>query len=159
MNGGDEVFENDPSIEDPDPVWRRVRVDMCTYDHNAGVVRPTSQCFQYSQDRATGKKHPMSVALGKDITPEQALEGHPPELKLVGWTAGHVRSLNLGVCPDPQPEAVAHGLVFTLETDATGKQKTKLSDPVRKALTTSAKWVMPLTPEQVEVVRQRTTAT
>jgi len=120
MTDGEVVFEDDPSIETEDPVWRRIPPGWWTFDHNEGRVRPTSKCFQYSKNKETGKKHPMSVTLGQGLTPEAALAGQPEGFKLVGWIAGHLRNLELGVCRDDKPDIIAHGLVFTLQLDAGG---------------------------------------
>ena len=64
MSNGEIVYDDDPSIEAGDPVWRRIPPGEWTFDHNEGRVRPTSKNFQYSRkDKETGKRHPMSVTL------------------------------------------------------------------------------------------------
>lgn len=156
MTDEEVVFEDDPSIETDDPIWRRISPGRWTFDHNEGRVRPMSGLFQYSRDKKTGKKHPMSVTLGKGLTPDAAVAGHGAGIKLVAWNAGYLRGLALGVCPDGQPDAVAHGLVFTLELDSAGDRKTSISSPVREALSLSAEWLIPLSPEEIEEARLRT---
>ena len=156
MSDGEVVYEDDSSVEPADPVWRRIPQGWWTFDHNEGRVRPTSKNFQYSRNKETGKKHPMSVTLGKGLTPDAALAGQPVGFKLVGWTAGHLRSLELGVCPDERPDIVAHGLVFTLQQDNAGNRRPNISDSVRDKLSTSAHWVIELTPEEIDEAQRRT---
>jgi hypothetical protein len=152
------IFNDDPSISNDDPVWRRIPPGWWTYDHNEGRVRPTSKNFQYSRDKTTGRKHPMSVTLGKGVEPAAALEGQPAGFKLVGWSAGHLRGHELGVCRNDQPQVLAHGLVFTLQTDDAGKRRTNLSDSVREKLSRSADWLIELTAKEVDEARRRTAA-
>jgi hypothetical protein len=156
MSNGDQIFTDDLTIENGDPVWRRIPPGWWTFDHNEGRVRPTSKNFQYSKDKESGRRHPMSITLGRDLTPDSALAGHPTGFKLVGWNAWHLRTLELGVCRDETPEAVAHGLVFTLQQDAGGNRKSNISDSVRDRLSQSAEWVVALTPEEIEEARRRT---
>jgi len=153
MNGV--VYQDDPSISAGDPVWRRIPSGQWTYDHNEGRVRPSSQNFQYTTNKETGEKEPVSITLGQGLAPEAALDGHPG-FKLVGWTAGHLRWLELGVCHDEQPDAVAHGLMFTLQEDPPGTRKTKISNPVRDRLSKTAEWVIPLSAEEIEALRLST---
>jgi hypothetical protein len=87
---------------------------------------------------------------------EQALAGHSPGFRLVGWTAGSLRSLELGVCPDERPGIVGHGLVFTLQNDNEGHRKTNFSDSVKDRLALSAAWVVGPTPQEIEEARLRT---
>ena len=156
MTDGEVAFEDDPSIETDDPVWRRIPPGWWTFDHNEGRVRPTSKCFQYSKNKETGKKHPMSVTLGQGLTPDAALAGQPEGFKLVGWIAGHLRHLELGVCRDDRPEIIAHGLVFTLQLDGAGQRRNNISDSVRDRLSASAQWLIPLSPQEIEQARLRT---
>lgn len=156
MSDGELVYQDDPSIEAGDPVWRRIPPGWWTFDHNEGRVRPTSKNFQYSKDKETGKRHPMSVTLGRGLTPDAAMVGQPVGFKLVGWTTGHVRSLELGVCREDRPGIVGHGLVFTLQQDAQGNRKNSISDSVKDRLAASAQWIIELTPEEVEEARRRT---
>lgn len=156
MTDGEVAFADDLSVKADDPVWRRIPPGWWTYNHNEGRVRPTSKCFQYSTNRETGKKHPMSVTLGNGLTPNAALAGQPEGFKLVGWAAGHLRSLELGVCRDEKPDIIAHGLVFTLQQDSTGQRRPNISDSVRDKLSISAQWLITLLPEQIEEARLRT---
>ena len=99
----------------------------------------------------------MSVALGSELkNPSKALEGRPVGFKLVGWTAGFVRSLKLGVCRDPDPQTPAHGLVFTTETDENGVPKNEIPKRARSRLAEAAEWVIGLTDGEVEAARRRT---
>ncbi|MDO8629059.1 MAG: hypothetical protein Q7R41_01075 [Phycisphaerales bacterium] len=158
MSDGEIVYDDDPSVETGDPVWRRIPPGWWTFDHNEGRVRPTSKNFQYSKDKKTGKRHPMSVTLGKDLAPDAALAGQPAGFKLIGWTADHLRNLELGVCRDERPDIVAHGLVFTLQLDGTGKRRANISDSVRDRLAASGQCVIELTPSEIEKTRLRTAA-
>jgi hypothetical protein len=157
MSNGVAVYEDDPSVESDDPIWRRIPPGWWTYDHNEGRVRPTSYNFQYSKkNKETGHRHPMSVTLGKDLTADAALAGQAPGFKLVGWKAAHLRNLELGICADEQPAAVAHGLVFTLQRDSAGNRKENIPESVRGRLSSSAEWVVGLTDAEIEEARQRT---
>lgn len=158
MSDGEIVYDDDPSVEAGDPVWRRIPPGWWTFDHNEGRVRPTSQNFQYSRDKETRKQHPMSVTLGRGLAPAVALAGQRAGFKLVGWTAHHLRHLELGVCRDERTDIVAHGLVFTLQLDLAGKRKPNISHPVRDRLAASAQWVIELTPGEIEEARLRTAA-
>lgn len=158
MNDDEVVYNDDPSVGNDDPVWRRIPPGRWIYDHNENRVRPSSGNFEYSRDKGTGKKDPMSVTLGKDREPAVALAGNLVGFKLVGWSAGHLRGHVLGVCPDNQPDAAAHGLVFTLQVDDKGKRRTDISKPVQDKLSRSAEWVVGLTAEEIEETRRRTSA-
>lgn len=155
--GGDVAYKDDTSIEAGDPVWRRVSPGQWTYNHNRGRVQPKSGLFQYNRHPVTGEKHPMSVTLGRGLNPEAAIAGKAAGTKLVGWNAGFIRSLDLGICQDEQPGEIAHGLVFTLIKDSTGKQKTAISSAVQTRLAGAAQWILGLSAEEVEEARLRTT--
>ena len=92
-DGGEVVYEDDPSIEAGDPIWRRISPGQWTYNHNKGQVQPMSGLFQYNKHPVTGQKHPMSITLGKGLTPDAAIAGKPAGTKLVGWSAEYIRSL------------------------------------------------------------------
>ena len=74
---------------------------------------------------------------------------------MVGWTAGQVRTRELGVCSDPLPKSPAHGLVFTLQIDSDGRRKEEIPDSVGRWLETAA-WIIGLTSEEIEHARRRT---
>lgn len=158
MTDGEAVYEDDASIEAGDAIWRRISAGEWTYDHNKRRVRPKSGLFQYNKHPVTGRKHPMSITLAKGISPAAAIAGKPAGTRLLGWTAGYVRSLTLGVCRDEKPGAINHGLVFTLEKDAEGKVKTSISGAVRDKLSDNAEWVIPLSADEIEAARLRTMA-
>ena len=101
-------------------------------------------------------KHPMSVTLGRGLTPDAALAGQSEGFKLVGWIACHLRILELGVCRDDKPDIIAHGLVFTLQVDGAGHRRNNISDSVRDRLSVSAQWLILLSPEEIEEARLRT---
>jgi hypothetical protein len=159
MTDGTVVFEDDPSIEDADPVWRRIPPGWWTYDHNEGRVRPSSGNFQYSpRDEVTGKKDPMSVTLGKGLTPDVAIAGQNPGFTVVEWNAGYLRGQRLGIRPGPLPDVTAHGLVFSMQQDSKGNRQTSISGPVQKALAAAATWAIPPSAEEIEQARLRTAA-
>lgn len=81
--GGEVVFQDDASIEAGDPIWRRVSPGQWTFNHNKGQIQPKSGLFQYNKHPETRQKHPMSVALGKGITPDAAIAGKQAGTKLV----------------------------------------------------------------------------
>lgn len=84
-DGGEVVYKDDASIEAGDPIWRRISPGQWTYNHNKGQVQPMSGLFQYNKHPVTGQKHPMSITLGKGITPDAAtLVNRPARNSLVG---------------------------------------------------------------------------
>jgi len=155
-DGAEIVYEDDASIEAGDPIWRRVSAGQWTYNHNRGQVQPKSGLFQYNKHPVTGQKHPVSITLGKGLAPAAAIAGKPAGTKLVGWSAGFIRSLTLGICPHDLDGEVAHGLVFTLLKGANGKPKTTISSSVQGKLADEAAWVIGLSPEEIEEARVRT---
>ena len=155
-DGGEVVYEDDASIEPGDPIWRRVSPDQWTYNHNKGQVQPKSGLFQYNKHPVTGQKHPMSITLGKGLTPDAAVVGKPAGTKLIGWRAEYVRSLALGICPHEQPGEIGHGLVFTLARDSAGNPKTSISGSIQTKLSEAAEWLIGLSAEEVEAARLRT---
>jgi hypothetical protein len=155
-DGGEVVYEDDVSIQAGDPIWRRVSPGQWTYNHNRGQVQPKSGLFQYNKHPVTQQKHPMSITLGKGLTPGAAIAGKQAGTKLVGWNAAFIRSLKLGIRPDEQPDEINHGLVFTLLKDSSGKQKTTISGSVQSKLAEAAKWIIELSPEEIEEARRRT---
>jgi len=157
-DGGQVVYEDDPSINTDEPIWRRVSPRQWTFNHNKGRVQPMSGLFQYNKDPATGQKHPISVTLGKGTTPDAAIAGKAGGTKLVGWRAGYLRSLVLGICRDEQPAEINHGLVFMLARDSAGRQKTSVPGSVRTKLAEAAEWIIALNPDEIEEARLRTTA-
>lgn len=157
-DGAEVVYEDDALIQDGDPIWRRVSSGQWTYNHNRGQVQPKSGLFQYNKHPVTGKKHPVSITLGKGLTPEAAIAGKPVGTKLVGWNAGFIRTLALGICSNDQDGEISHGLVFTLLKDTAGKPKTNISGSVQGKLAESAVWIIGLSPEEIEEARLRTDA-
>ena len=157
-DGGEVVYEDDASIEASDPIWRRISAGQWTYNHNKGQVQPRSGLFQYNKHPVTGQKHPMSITLGKGLTPDAAIAGKPAGTKLVSWKAGYIRSLALGICSDEQPGELGHGLVFTLAKDSAGKPKTSISGSVQTKLSEAAAWIIGLSGDEIDAARTRTTA-
>ena len=97
------------------------------------------------------------MTLGRGLNPQAAIDGQGEGFTLVGWSAGYVRGLELGLCRDDQLDAIAHGLMFNLQTDATGNRKNSIAESVRTTLSINAEWVIPLSAEEIEVARLRTT--
>jgi hypothetical protein len=143
---------DDPTIEDAHPLWRRIPPGRWTYDHNLGRARPNSDCFRYSPaDPHTGIRHPMSVVLGAEVESVEAALGGHADFKLVSFTAARARQLALGAARDPQPDLQAHALVFARAGD-------DIPRFARNRLAEEATWVTELTPAEVEEARQRTSA-
>ena len=59
--------------------------------------------------------------------------------------------------PEVAPDALAHGLVFTLEVGPAGKRRINIPKPVQKELSHAAQWLTPLSAEEIEAARIRTT--
>lgn len=145
-------YNDDPSIADGHPLWRRIPPGRWTYDHNLGRLRPTSDCFRYSpEDPETGERDPMSVILGAEIaSTDDALAGHAA-FKLVTFAAGRARQLELGVCRDPLPTMEAHALVFA-------PTKSDIPTSARRRLAEEAGWVIAPSGDEVEEAKKRTSS-
>ena len=154
MTDAEVVFEDDPSVEADDPVWRRIPPGWWTFDHNEGRVRPTSQCFQYSRNKETGQRHPMSVTLGKGLTPIAALAGQSQGFKLVGWTTVIFGVLNWVSVQTKSP--TSSRTVWSSPCNKTAPGIDGPTFPVRDRLSTSAQWLIQLSPEEIEQARLRT---
>lgn len=141
---------DDPTIQDGDPIWRRIPPGRWTYDHNLGRVRPNSDCFRYSRNALTGNREPMSVVLGAEVASVEAALGGHANFKLAAFVAGRARQLELGMCRDPLPDMAAHALVFAGD-------RPDIPTPVRSRLAQEATWVIELSQDEVEEARGRTT--
>ncbi|MEX2661107.1 MAG: hypothetical protein WD227_04215 [Vicinamibacterales bacterium] len=94
----------------------------------------------------------MSVALATQLESVDAvLVGHPA-FKVVSFTAGRVRELDLGVCRDPLPAFEAHALVF-----ASRPQSGDIPQKTRRLLAADADWVTDFTLEELAEAKARTT--
>ena len=106
--------EDDPSIGDAAPLWRRIPPAWVVNDENLGRLRPTSQAFQNRDESES-----FSVFLGDMITgrgdgPEAILAGHDGYL-VAAITAGLARDCQQRVSHDPTEEDDAHGHVSGLK--------------------------------------------
>ena len=106
--------EDDPSIGDAAPLWRRIHPNWVLYDENLGRQRPTSQAFQ----NQVGSES-FSVFLGDMITgrgdgPDAILAGHDG-YHVAAVTAGLARHYRQRVSHDPTAEEDAHGQVSGLK--------------------------------------------
>jgi len=103
-------YDDDPTIEDSEEVWRRIPEWHCVPDENRGGLRPSSAAFKNDPDES-----PMSVFLETVMKesgrpPEEALQGHE-NFALCSLSVGILRELKQSVVRDPLPEEPAHGLV------------------------------------------------
>jgi hypothetical protein len=92
----------------------------------------------------------MSVALGKEVEggADTVLSGHE-DFRLVGFTAGLARGLELGVSRDPNPDPW-HALVFSLHG------QDDIPKIARHRLADAAEWVVVPSEAEVEEARNRT---
>lgn len=100
---------DDPSILDPDPLWRRIHPLQVVPDGRGGS-RVSSAAMTDSSD-GTG----MSVTLGREaqaagVTPALALSRHPG-LGLASLLAGECRRQSQILARDPTPDDPHHALV------------------------------------------------
>ena len=131
MDGRMSEYKDDPTIANPDELWRRIPPQWFVPDQNLGGMRPTSQAFQ---DHPNGT--PMSVLLAVDLlasggNSDTALSGHAG-FALASVTAGLCRECSQKVARDPTPKEPAHGVVVGNKTNS-----------VRKRLAREARWVVP----------------
>lgn len=125
------LYQDDPTIADADPLWRRIHPKHFVRDENLQQWRPSSAAFTDSSDGS-----PMSVVLGQEVfaadrRPESVLFGHEDHA-LASFTTGVARANGQGVERSPQPDEPAHGGVF-------GPKPKR----VQRALAKSATWVIP----------------
>ena len=108
--------EDDPTIRDPDPLWRRIHP---TFLRSDGTV--SSAAFSNSSDGSG-----MSVTLGREamatgVTPKLALSRYPTH-GLAAITAGDCRSHEQRIQRDPTAEDRHHALVSGEKTKAVQRQ-------------------------------------
>ena len=136
-------YQDDPTILDPDPIWRRVPDDHWIYDENQGRARPSSDAFRDDPDGS-----PMSVFLGNE-TPAVAdiLVGHDG-YKVASVTAGFARELKQRIARDPiLPEWPSHALVV-------GDKRRQGRD---KKFAKASVWVAGAAPTPIEIAQRRST--
>jgi hypothetical protein len=100
---------DDPTVLDPDPLWRRIH-PVHFVDDGQGGKRLSSAAFDNSSD-GTG----MSVSLGREaeaagVAPETALQRFP-RFGMASITAGTCRTHNQAIQRDPTEDDRHHALV------------------------------------------------
>ena len=100
------VFEDDPNIPATEQLFRRIPSTWVDWDEH-GNAAISSAAF---------KDEELSIILESIMardgrSPEDAIRNYP-RYGLAAITAGHARSLNQAVAPDPVPEEPAHGVVY-----------------------------------------------
>lgn len=118
-------FADDPTILDPDPLWRRVRPEQIVRDGD-GTRRPSSAVFQNSSDGSG-----MSVSLGREaqeagISPARALADYPG-FGLAQLTAGECRAHHQTMQRDPTDADPHHALVSGDKKRATSRALGRLA--------------------------------
>lgn len=130
------MYVDDQSIDDDDPIWRRIPHWHVVPDENNGGWRASSAAFC---DHPTGT--PMSVHLARQavelgFAPADVLKKHPG-FSLVSFTAGDARRLDCGVAPEPIDDEIAHGVVFGKKTKGR-----------KKGFAKAASWLVLIEPDQ-----------
>jgi len=123
-------LQDDPTIGNDEPLWRRIPPNLIIFDENLGRHRPTSAAFSNHPDGSF-----MSVVLGNQVMDsgrcaEDIIAGHR------GFSLGQImaklaRDYDQGVVRKPTSQEPAHAEVV-------GK-KTKR---VRKAFAKYCEWVI-----------------
>jgi hypothetical protein len=113
-------YQDDPTVADPDPLWRRIPPYHLVPD-GAGGIRISSASFDNDPDG-----DPMSVVLGLEVTranraPSSCLKGLD-DFGLAAITAGIARENKQGIQRDATEEEPAHALVFGRKTDSIRKK-------------------------------------
>lgn len=100
------VFEDDRNIPNAERLFRRIPRTWVQWDES-GSVGISSAAFK--DEELSINLESVMVRDGRQ--PVDAIRDRP-DCGLAAITAGHARSLNQAVCPDPQPEEPAHGVVY-----------------------------------------------
>lgn len=124
ISGGE--FSDDPTIVDPEELWRRIPPRHFVFDENANAWRPSSAAFDNDQSG-----HPMSVVIESTVIathrgPNEVLAGHAG-FALASFSAGAARQFRQGIQRDPISEEPAHALVFGAKTKSTMRALAKSS--------------------------------
>ncbi len=103
-------MQDDPTILDGDPLWRRIAPRQFILDQNLDRWRPSSAAFSNSSDGSG-----MSVVLGRDAqeagrSPTSILRSQL-EFGVVSLQAGICRRLRQIVARDPQEYEPHHAVV------------------------------------------------
>ena len=105
MANGD-AYQDDPTILNDDPLWRRIPDSHWVYDENVGRARPSSDAFRDDPDG-----EPMSVFLGRETANVAAiLVGHD-NYKVAFVSAGFARQLKQIISRDPSDDFSSHAVV------------------------------------------------
>ena len=123
---------DDLTIPDSAILWRRVRYDQTSFDHDQRRLRPSSKAFQ---DVEQGGVKALSVFLAEiehaaGHTAGDILRNHP-DFGLVAVTAGVMRACGLTIVRNPTQENPGHAHVVGKKTGS-----------VRSKIAKSAQWVV-----------------
>lgn len=113
-------LEDDKSISDESPLWRRIPHWHIVDDKNSGRKRISKAAFQ---DHPNGS--PMSVVLGDEVLaagrqPSSIISGYEG-FHLACVSAGLARSLKQGVVRSPLETEPAHAEVFGKKTESVSR--------------------------------------
>src|SRR5438445_12219680 len=100
------VFEDDPNIPADERLFRRIPRTWVDWDE-VGNATISSAAFKDEELSVNIE----SVMERDGRPPEDAIRNYPG-YGLAAITAGHARSLNQAVAPDPLPEEPSHGGVY-----------------------------------------------
>ena len=117
---------DDVTIADGERLLHRIRPDDVHIDAD-GQCRPSSAAFRYINNVT-------SVDIASLTTPETTLEGYPA-YRLVEINAGTVRSLGCRIVRDPQPDNLAHALIYGNAPDG------RLTKSQAKQVANRCRWV------------------
>jgi hypothetical protein len=100
------VFEDDPSIPGEERLLRRIPRTWVLWDES-GQPAISSAAFKDLELSVNLE----SVMARRGRPPADAIRDHPA-YGLAAVTAAHARALNQAVARDPQPEELAHGVIY-----------------------------------------------
>jgi hypothetical protein len=117
---------NDPNIPDEERLFRRINLTHVV-EGSDGTSLVSSAAFG-APELSVNIEEAMRAA-GRE--PEDSLKGYPNDL-LMSITAGVCRMNRQLVGPDPTPQELAHGYVFSKKTQS-----------IKRALRDAAAWIVP----------------
>jgi len=126
------IFADDPSILGDERLFRRIPPTWVDWDER-GNSRISSAAFKDEELSVN-----LESVMARDARPPEDAIRNYPGYGLAAISAGHARSLNQAIAPDPQPDEPAHGVVY-------GKKRGRIGGQLRDGAT----WVV--TPSQRDV--------
>ena len=111
-------FPNDPSIDNPVSLLRRVPPKLLHFDENLGRWRPSSAAFEDDEDGDPMSVYREDIIEAEGSSVSRVMIGHEG-YALASLTAGQVRSKDQTVHSDPLPDESSHAQVCGLKPKRT----------------------------------------